>query len=151
MAGAICGRADFIRSLMDLHLGPIMLLGPTIDPKIASELSLRIPHLGIRMVRSVIKLYSRFHQALLSNERSRLLSSLIYCRRNTLAGPWLMHSACSRFPLVPSPWESALNNCAAPPWMTVCLSTLTVKLLWFPGGSPGAVSWPAKPCAASSD
>ncbi|BDA40927.1 Methionine gamma-lyase [Coccomyxa sp. Obi] len=49
IAGAICGRADFIRSLMDLHLGPIMLLGPTIDPKIASELSLRIPHLGIRM------------------------------------------------------------------------------------------------------
>lgn len=50
VAGAICGRGDFIRSLMDLHLGPIMLLGPTIDPKIASELSLRIPHLGIRMV-----------------------------------------------------------------------------------------------------
>ena len=76
-AGAICGSADFIRSLMDLHLGPVMLLGPTMvralassvyqaatinalpwplirfhapqDPKIASELSLRLPHLGIRM------------------------------------------------------------------------------------------------------
>ena len=29
LAGAICGTAAFIRSLMDLHLGPVMLLGPT--------------------------------------------------------------------------------------------------------------------------
>jgi hypothetical protein len=26
-----------------------MLLGPTMDPRIASELSLRVPHLGLRM------------------------------------------------------------------------------------------------------
>jgi methionine-gamma-lyase len=34
---------------MDLHLGPVMLLGPTMDPAIASVLSLRLPHLGLRM------------------------------------------------------------------------------------------------------
>ncbi|KAK9803877.1 hypothetical protein WJX72_001286 [[Myrmecia] bisecta] len=49
VAGCICGSAAFIASLMDLHNGPIMLLGPTMDPKVASELSLRLPHLGIRM------------------------------------------------------------------------------------------------------
>lgn len=47
--GAVCGTVGTIQSLMDLHLGPIMLLGPTMDPKVASELHLRIPHLGIRM------------------------------------------------------------------------------------------------------
>jgi methionine-gamma-lyase len=34
---------------MDLHEGPLMLLGGTMDPRIAAELSLRIPHLGIRI------------------------------------------------------------------------------------------------------
>jgi methionine-gamma-lyase len=34
---------------MDLHQGPLMLLGPTMDPLVASKLSLRIPHLPIRM------------------------------------------------------------------------------------------------------
>ena len=50
IAGAVCGTKEFIESLMDLHVGPMMLLGPTMDPKIASKLSLRIPHLPIRMV-----------------------------------------------------------------------------------------------------
>ncbi|MDH5457038.1 MAG: PLP-dependent transferase, partial [Gammaproteobacteria bacterium] len=35
--------------LMDLHMGPLMLLGPTMDPNIASSISLRIPHLPLRM------------------------------------------------------------------------------------------------------
>jgi len=49
IAGAICGRDAFIGELMDLHTGPLMLLGPTMDPGIASALSLRIPHLPLRM------------------------------------------------------------------------------------------------------
>ena len=49
IAGAVCGTKVFIESLMDLHQGPLMLLGPTMDPKVASKLSLRIPHLPIRM------------------------------------------------------------------------------------------------------
>ena len=49
IAGAVCGTRDFIESLMDLHTGPLMLLGPTMDPVVASKLSLRIPHLPARM------------------------------------------------------------------------------------------------------
>jgi len=50
IAGAICGSAEFIGSLMDLHLGSLMLLGPTMDPRVASNISMRLPHLGLRMV-----------------------------------------------------------------------------------------------------
>ena len=49
IAGAICGSEEFIGSLMDLHMGSLMLLGPTMDPNIASSVSLRIPHLPLRM------------------------------------------------------------------------------------------------------
>jgi len=49
IAGAVCGTEAFIYSLMDLHTGALMLLGPTMDPKIAHELTLRLPHLGLRM------------------------------------------------------------------------------------------------------
>lgn len=35
--------------MMDLHQGTLMLLGPTMNPKVAFELSERLPHLGIRM------------------------------------------------------------------------------------------------------
>ena len=49
IAGAVCGSDTFIGELMDLHTGPLMLLGPTMDPGIASALSLRIPHLPLRM------------------------------------------------------------------------------------------------------
>jgi methionine-gamma-lyase len=49
IAGAVCGSHEFIESLMDLHTGPLMLLGPTMDPMVASKLSLRIPHLPARM------------------------------------------------------------------------------------------------------
>jgi len=49
IAGAICADADFIQQLMDLHTGMLMILGPTMDPQVAFNLSLRIPHLPLRM------------------------------------------------------------------------------------------------------
>lgn len=49
IAGAVCGSTDFITQLMDLHTGSLMLLGPTMDPKVAFEISLRLPHLGLRI------------------------------------------------------------------------------------------------------
>ena len=49
LAGAICGSAAFIGGLMDFHLGPVFVMGPTLDAKVAAELSLRIPHLGLRV------------------------------------------------------------------------------------------------------
>ncbi|GAX83508.1 hypothetical protein CEUSTIGMA_g10933.t1 [Chlamydomonas eustigma] len=50
IAGVVCGPARFIDDLMNLHTaGPFMLLGPTMDPKVASELLLRLPHLPVRM------------------------------------------------------------------------------------------------------
>jgi methionine-gamma-lyase len=49
IAGAICGRTDFIMSMMDLHTGSLRLLGPTMDPKTAFNISMRLPHLGLRM------------------------------------------------------------------------------------------------------
>ncbi len=49
IAGVICASRDFIYKLMDLHTGRIMLLGPTMDPRIAYDIIQRLPHLGIRM------------------------------------------------------------------------------------------------------
>ncbi|MBT8092568.1 MAG: aminotransferase class I/II-fold pyridoxal phosphate-dependent enzyme [Gammaproteobacteria bacterium] len=49
IAGAVCGSEQFIGGLMDLHMGSLMLLGPTMDPNIASAVSLRLPHLPLRM------------------------------------------------------------------------------------------------------
>lgn len=49
VAGAICASEAFIADLMDLYTGSLMLLGPTMDPKTAFEISMRLPHLGIRM------------------------------------------------------------------------------------------------------
>jgi len=49
IAGAVCGSEAFVTQLMDLHTGSIMLLGPTMDPKVAHELTLRLPHLGVRI------------------------------------------------------------------------------------------------------
>ena len=49
IGGAICGTEEFIMSLMDLHLGTLMLLGPTMDPRAAFDISMRLPHLGLRM------------------------------------------------------------------------------------------------------
>ena len=50
IAGAVCGSEAFVSSLMDLHVGPLMMLGPTMDPQVAHAISLRVPHLPIRMV-----------------------------------------------------------------------------------------------------
>jgi len=47
--GAVCGPASLINSMMDLREGALMLLGPTMNAKIAFELSERLPHLGLRM------------------------------------------------------------------------------------------------------
>lgn len=49
IAGAVCGPASLVNSMMDLHQGALMLLGPTMNAKVAFELSERIPHLGLRM------------------------------------------------------------------------------------------------------
>jgi len=49
IAGAICADEAFITQLMDLQLGALMLLGPTMDPRVAFELSTRLPHLPLRM------------------------------------------------------------------------------------------------------
>ena len=49
IAGAVCGTKAFVSSLMDTHTGALMLLGPTMDPRVAFELSLRLPHLPLRM------------------------------------------------------------------------------------------------------
>ncbi|KAL5726789.1 methionine gamma-lyase [Ranunculus cassubicifolius] len=49
IAGAVCGPASLVNSMMDLHQGALMLLGPTMNPKVAFELSERIPHLSLRM------------------------------------------------------------------------------------------------------
>ena len=49
IAGAVCGSKEFIAGLMDLHMGPLMLLGPTMDPNVAFQLSLRLPGLPLRM------------------------------------------------------------------------------------------------------
>jgi methionine-gamma-lyase len=49
IAGAVCGDTSFIMKLMDLHTGSLMLLGPTMDPQVAFDISLRLPHLGLRI------------------------------------------------------------------------------------------------------
>jgi len=49
IAGAICADGDFIQQLMDLHTGMLMILGPTMDPQVAFNINLRIPHLPLRM------------------------------------------------------------------------------------------------------
>jgi methionine-gamma-lyase len=49
IAGAVCADADFIQQLMDLHTGMLMILGPTMDPQVAFNISLRLPHLPLRM------------------------------------------------------------------------------------------------------
>jgi methionine-gamma-lyase len=49
VAGSISGTTEFVASLMDLHQGSLMLLGPTLDPRVAYDISMRLPHLGLRM------------------------------------------------------------------------------------------------------
>jgi methionine-gamma-lyase len=49
IAGVICSSREFILKLMDLHTGRVMLLGPTIDPRVAFDIIQRLPHLPGRM------------------------------------------------------------------------------------------------------
>ncbi|KAJ6694866.1 TRANS-SULFURATION ENZYME FAMILY MEMBER [Salix koriyanagi] len=49
IAGAICGPAEIVDQMRDPHEGPLMVLGPTMNPKLAFEISGRIPHLSMRM------------------------------------------------------------------------------------------------------
>lgn len=49
IAGAICASREFIFQLMSLHTGRVMLLGPTMDPRVAFDLIQRLPHLALRM------------------------------------------------------------------------------------------------------
>lgn len=49
IGGAICADKSFILELMDLHTGRVMLLGPTMDPRVAFDIIQRLPHLPIRM------------------------------------------------------------------------------------------------------
>jgi methionine-gamma-lyase len=66
IAGAVCASESFIYSMMDLHTGALMLLGPTMDPKIAHELTLRMPHLGLRVAE-----HSRRTQAIAERLREK--------------------------------------------------------------------------------
>jgi methionine-gamma-lyase len=49
IAGAICADKPFVHKLMDLHTGRAMLLGPTMDPRVAFDIIQRLPHLALRM------------------------------------------------------------------------------------------------------
>jgi methionine-gamma-lyase len=49
VAGAICTTKQMVHQLMDLHTGRAMLLGPTMDPRMAYDVIQRLPHLPIRM------------------------------------------------------------------------------------------------------
>jgi len=65
IAGVICASRDFIYKLMDLHTGRVMLLGPTMDPRIAYDIIQRLPHLAIRMrehSRRAMAIAERLHE-----------------------------------------------------------------------------------------
>ena len=65
IGGAICAGDDFVAQLMDLNMGALMLLGPTMDPRVAFEVSMRLPHLGLRMAehsRRAADICGRLHE-----------------------------------------------------------------------------------------
>jgi methionine-gamma-lyase len=49
IGGVICASQDLVYRLMDLHTGRVMLLGPTMDPRVAFDVAQRLPHLPLRM------------------------------------------------------------------------------------------------------
>lgn len=49
IGGAVCGLRELMDQLMDLHVGSLMILGPTMDPRVAFDVGLRLPSLGLRM------------------------------------------------------------------------------------------------------
>ena len=95
--GAICGSGAFIGALMDLHMGPVMLLGPTMDPAIASQLSLRLPHLGLRMAehsRRALAYAERLQQVCTAHVMLALCCDSKPCPALQLlpsSSPWGMH------------------------------------------------------------
>ena len=87
IAGAVCGSKAFINSLFAFDHGPVFLLGPTLDPKVAAELGLRMPHLPLRVREAGrrAELFAREleaagararHPALLSHPQAALFASL---------------------------------------------------------------------------
>ena len=48
IAGCVCASTELISEMMGLHQGSLMLLGPTMDPQVAYNINLRIPHLSLR-------------------------------------------------------------------------------------------------------
>ena len=50
VAGAICSTTEFINSLADVNSGTAMLLGPVLDPKLASSILKNLHTLHIRMI-----------------------------------------------------------------------------------------------------
>jgi methionine-gamma-lyase len=88
IAGAVCGSHEFVQSMMDVHTGSLMLLGPTMDPRAAFEVSMRLPHLGIRMQehsRRAMTFAMRMHEmgldvrypGLESHPQHRLMTSML--------------------------------------------------------------------------
>jgi len=49
MGGVVLADQDFIFQLMDLHKGRVMLLGPSMDSRVAFDVMQRLPHLPLRM------------------------------------------------------------------------------------------------------
>lgn len=49
VGGCVAGPAQLIDALLDVHAGTMMLLGPTMDPRTAAELAMRVQHLPVRM------------------------------------------------------------------------------------------------------
>jgi methionine-gamma-lyase len=53
VAGAICTTKAMVHQLMDLHTGRVMLLGPTMDPRMAYDIIQRLPHLALAHARAL--------------------------------------------------------------------------------------------------
>jgi methionine-gamma-lyase len=49
LAGCVCCSREFGHSLYDLQTGSAMLLGPTMDPRVAFDIIQRLPHLPVRL------------------------------------------------------------------------------------------------------
>ncbi|KAJ7299003.1 hypothetical protein O6H91_Y324700 [Diphasiastrum complanatum] len=49
IAGAVCAPARLVSEMMGLQQGSLMLLGPTMCPTVAFNISGRLPHLALRM------------------------------------------------------------------------------------------------------
>jgi len=49
LGGVVCASRETIASMQDLHDGELMLLGAAMDPRVAYEISMRLPHLHLRL------------------------------------------------------------------------------------------------------